>query len=801
MADEQNVVTQAQDTTPQVPTKATTAWNTMNYQQQQNFLQKNTGFDPSKYWMSLKSATPTQQKQPPTEDKTSTSLDTQTSPTKGVDLNVPPEDVTKTPDYANKESARLQEIQNNLSDYYQTQQNLFMDRNVFDKFFKYGERVQEQKDVLDTFYGQKEKERKIMAKTSDQIAKDGDNVDFLKTTDPNLYNEVMNKRNTISQQQDNTNTLLTLMKQFGFTDVDNNKIADQFETVNTVPQLTDTPEIAGTKTNIVNYTSQIAALDQQIEDIRKQVISQYPWVPDSQISAIVTDRTNKLIDQKNALIRQVNTSNDIIKNYQADQTNQLKQYELQQKQLQEKITNFQNMYGLYVQTPEGMAEKAMAEYKANNPDMDTGTPDQQRMALDNTLTSYYEKFWDIIQRSKNQVMNDVLAEAEQKGISVSQALKDNFISPLMSKSEYKAYLNKSMWLSSGWDKLNDSTLYNSNTWEFRSASGLNKNTTSADYVPYTPATKETQKTALDKYTTISDGSSGWECGSFVNDYLVSMWVGRIFTDPVDAKKAQKNSDTAKVWSIAIFDYTNNPNASDAQKKYGHVAIITAVNSDWTVDLKESNKAGEGKVFSRKNVPMSSIYGYFDPTQATTADDLIDVNPELANFYNRTMSSQAKDKLTTEERKTIDWMWISRQDFLKQATAWKAKQDKDVAKWVAPLIPLLQELGKINWVDLQNLRAWTPWTDGRQLRKNLKQILSSAALQKLIDLKSQGATFWALSDQELAFITDASSNIDIWAKQWAFQKNIKRMAELLTKGLQWTWVDIPSADEAEIDAVL
>lgn len=47
-------------------------------------------------------------------------------------------------------------------------------------------------------------------------------------------------------------------------------------------------------------------------------------------------------------------------------------------------------------------------------------------------------------------------------------------------------------------------------------------------------------------------------------------MGRLFTDPVQAKKAVKNSDTAKIGSVAIIDWSNNPNASLAQQKYGHV---------------------------------------------------------------------------------------------------------------------------------------------------------------------------------------------------------------------------------------
>jgi surface antigen len=56
-----------------------------------------------------------------------------------------------------------------------------------------------------------------------------------------------------------------------------------------------------------------------------------------------------------------------------------------------------------------------------------------------------------------------------------------------------------------------------------------------------------------------------------------MGLGRLFIDPIDAKKTVKNSEIPTVGSVAIFDWSNNPNATLAQQKYGHVGIVTAVN--------------------------------------------------------------------------------------------------------------------------------------------------------------------------------------------------------------------------------
>jgi hypothetical protein len=131
-------------------------------------------------------------------------------------------DQVKQPDYASVETARLQEIQDNLSNYYQTQQDLFKDRARFNDFFHYEDRknAPEQQAILDKFYNDKERERKITGKTPAQIAKDGDDVEFLKLTDPQLYNQIQTEKKNLTDKKENTNTLLTLAQQYGFTDID-----------------------------------------------------------------------------------------------------------------------------------------------------------------------------------------------------------------------------------------------------------------------------------------------------------------------------------------------------------------------------------------------------------------------------------------------------------------------------------------------------------------------------------------------------------------------------------------------------
>ena len=55
-------------------------------------------------------------------------------------------------DYQTDDQLRLQQIQQNLTQYSQTSPQMFKDRASFDANFSYSGRSQEQKTVLDNFY-------------------------------------------------------------------------------------------------------------------------------------------------------------------------------------------------------------------------------------------------------------------------------------------------------------------------------------------------------------------------------------------------------------------------------------------------------------------------------------------------------------------------------------------------------------------------------------------------------------------------------------------------------------------------
>lgn len=88
---------------------------------------------------------------------------------------------------------------------------------------------------------------------------------------------------------------------------------------------------------------------------------------------------------------------------------------------------------------------------------------------------------------------------------------------------------------------------------------------------------------------------------------------RSFPDSIADKEAKINSYDAKIGSVAVINWGNNAKATEYQRKYGHVGIVTSVNGDGTVTIFDSNGTnGKHKVgYTRVNAKY--ITGYIDPS--------------------------------------------------------------------------------------------------------------------------------------------------------------------------------------------
>lgn len=131
------------------------------------------------------------------------------------------------------------------------------------------------------------------------------------------------------------------------------------------------------------------------------------------------------------------------------------------------------------------------------------------------------------------------------------------------------------------------------------------------------------------------------------------------------------------------------------------------------------------------------------------------------------------------------MWTPQaEQFIAEAGVYKKEVDQKMKPFAQELSWMIRDLEKIDYSDFRALRAWLPGT-WQNLRAKFDRILSSTALQELINLKSQWATFGALSNQELEFITNASTNLRLRGTYEQFKKDLDKMASNLEKWAGWT----------------
>lgn len=161
---------------------------------------------------------------------------------------------------------------------------------------------------------------------------------------------------------------------------------------------------------------------------------------------------------------------------------------------------------------------------------------------------------------------------------------------------------------------------------------------------------ETVQTAVKNIQSIPNGSKWGQCGSFVNNYLQSMGIGRLFQDPITQKAGIANSQTPSVGSVAIMDSPTDP-------QYWHVSIVTKVYDDWSFDAKDSNWVGAEIVGTHRVKAGGAKYWFYDPALKTTNAN--GTSNGLSDSYNPNMIATYTafiEKGTKPTEKQIAQLW-------------------------------------------------------------------------------------------------------------------------------------------------
>lgn len=581
-----------------------------------------------------------------------TTTQTTTTPKRTTTVQTPKQDQW---DYQDNSQARMNQIADNLDKYSVTNPELFDDMSAFYNFFiKDKWRSQDQIDFLWDYYERKQKYGKYDTMTPDAVGKGladwtipQEYLNYIKSTDPNRYNEIIwykkDAEDTIKNEGYLNDAAVMAWIEWWETepsviqyanewriwmDEDDNLIDDRREHYASEEEQWYQKQIADL--NAANLD-----IDNTVKHDYEDLVEKYPWATKATLMAMANDRNAKLLREKENNLVELTRLQGYVWYMQKERQEMNKAGADSIAQLQK------NLWLYYDYSPQWIAELAQAKYAATNITLDQAdswNEIQKQMALQNVLDWYYDKYWDIIQRSEQQVINDVIAYAKKNWVWLAQALQENFVKPLKEKPQFTALENQmagNWWdiknIYVDWEQqsiwynpITQETKpvwysYNSATWKFDTVSV--NDFWEWDYQKNRWAVQETMREWANQWWNKEDAARNiaanmeWTylwlntCGYYVNDYIYWMtWVKWPFGSKIEEKRSACTNTWlkwAKVWDAIVFDWTKAWGVSWVLPEYWHVGIITWFNpQDWSLDVSSTIN---GKVQTRTIKPWDAWY--------------------------------------------------------------------------------------------------------------------------------------------------------------------------------------------------
>lgn len=579
------------------------------------------------------------------------------------------------PDYWISTDARLNEMKWNLDHYFATSPRMFSDRDTFNRVFDYNNRESDaQKQLLDSYWKRKEDMDKASTYTSWESINTWmknweittDQLNLLKEYNPEAYRkwqqlqeDEIKKRivndivpptiEAISwkinwmiealgiQAQDALdiewiyNDTMTKVGAYQTLE-DANRTVKEIEAItnkktaimnrcaaSTWGTVSDALAAARMQKAIAPYNEQLQGLQYQYQDYTNLYSQKSATaLQAANVRALQANENQRIWNQKCQALGFATSA----LSYRTPEEN--KQLDLQYQQAMNDMSllqqSRQNDLALYNQYQTAKLNNQLS-YELT--DLSVQDETQLKANLNNILNWYYQTYGAIIQRPQAQVVEDVIAYAKKKWITVAQAMTENFIKPLQNKKEYKQKVAQDYWMdkyqqqysytidenwnvvikASWFGEIPDSAF--KSRWSRQEAyeDVYEYSNTWADYI---------QNLAW----SIKDWSYGWQCGAFCNDILIWWWESKIFWDTLQEKIKACNVDKEEwpqVWYAVVFDLWFT---SKDWENHGHVGFVSNVNGDGSIDVIESNGQSDETIHVKrysKAMVDRMVQGYYKPS--------------------------------------------------------------------------------------------------------------------------------------------------------------------------------------------
>ena len=559
----------------------------------------------------------------------------------------------QTQEYYNQDSAEAQsKIIANLNNYKQTNPEYFTNYEDFKKNFSYNARNDVQKNLLDTWYKGYEQSLQLSATPVTDLYtqyKDGQistaQLESLRVSNPEKYAELqtqINKWNIIAAYDDDTapttmnfqemayQMMAQALNKMSSWDYGTSWIFQEYE------EKMNSPEMLELSDQTTEIEENIKDIQDDIDRMKEEVEREFEgtWATRSKINAIIADRTYDLQLQlrtlNNEYTKYATQYNNRANQYQNEFQLQLQEYQLNMQARNQQMSEL--WFAMDLMNFETNEQKAQREWdywvkqqeytnwNINSSDYQT----RYKAALSSVqnLLSQYE--WIPMQRSAEQMAEDILKNMEANWTTLGEELS-TINKQIQGKKEYKilynnTYGNKNVSTASSdlktykiWDK--EYVLYNGQLISADEFNSMYSWSVWWNAKPYTIISEDMYSLIPGKWglwaflmdSKNANGKKWGQCAKFVNDYLEQIWVWRYFGTESAAERANWcNSDTPKVWTVAVFDYNHYTDG----KNYGHVAIVTQVYDDWSFKVKESNYPSWETIWTRIIKPWDAALKWF-----------------------------------------------------------------------------------------------------------------------------------------------------------------------------------------------
>lgn len=402
-------------------------------------------------------------------------------------------------------------------------------------------------------------------------------------------------------------------------------------------------------------------------------------------------------------------------------------------------------------------------------DINSTDPNIQRVAFERIaqdLQNQYE--WMPFRRTISEMAMDFQNEYKN-GKSLSDISKET-TQAIQNAPAYNQWaMNKGLtaqptsW-TQDWSKLSDTQLYNQRTWEIKTI---------------TPK----QAWVID----LQEWDVWWQCGTYARQYTwITTWLDAVVW--TTAKDRVKNfTDTeAKEWWLVLFTWWNY------DKQYWHIAVVTSVNWDWTINITESNLNWDWKVTNRV-VWIDEVTWFYNDTPLAWGtwwytQDKIELLSEISQIQSE-----------TEKRKALEGSWFTLQDLTKyksDASAWRIPPTEWQIQASLKTISDIQGIAKTDWSDATGKFDYSRllWLQGATnawvLIENLRDVAS---------FNNLGMLKWPMSDKDIAFLKSVSSKLDPIQSNKQFEKNIVEMYNIAARKAWLT--EITKLSEVPKDRIL